>query len=254
MRHADRIEPDFVIAGAARAGSTHLFHLCGLQPDIHMARPVNPEPKFFTRAELYAKGVKWYTDTYFGGAPEGRLCGEKSVEYLESADFPAHAFRLFPDLKIIVLLRNPLHRTVSNYWWSVKNGMEHRGFREAVEQEFAGGIEENGTISISKTRPNVYLGRSLYYKSLAAIEDTFSPEQLLVLDFQDYRDRLDTVLPKLEAFLGVPFPVTDPTIDKNPGLPPQPVDADLSARMRELFAPDIENVNRRFNLDISTAD
>lgn len=243
--------PDFVIAGAARAGTTHLFHLCSLQPDIYMAQPVNPEPKFFTRGELYEKGTDWYLNTYFKGAKEGQICGEKSVEYLESKAFPANAKRYYPQLKIIVLLRNPIDRTVSNYWWSVKNGMETRPLREAIEQEIAEGIEENGTVLVEKTRPHVYLGRSLYYKALSGIYDHFPAENILLLDFHRYRSDIGPVIEQLETFLKVPFPVFSTDIDKNPGLPPRPVEKDLLDKMRDLFAPDIEKVNKAFNMDLS---
>jgi hypothetical protein len=251
MQETSNRGPDFVIAGAARAGTTHLYHLCSLQPDIYMAQPVNPEPKFFTRSELYEKGTEWYINSYFKGAKKEQIWGEKSVEYLESKAFPANAQRYFPMLKIIVLLRNPIDRTVSNYWWSVKNGMETRSMREAIEQEMAGGIEENGTVLVEKTRPHVYLGRSLYYKALSAIYDHFPAENILLIDFHRYRADIKSAIKQLEGFLDVPFPVFSADIDKNPGLSPRPVEKDLLDKMRDLFAPDIEKVNKTFNMNLS---
>ena len=243
--------PGFVIAGAARAGTTHLYHLCNLQPGIYMAQPVKPEPKFFTRPYLYEKGKEWYLETYFKGAQKGQVCGEKSVEYFESREFPENAKRYFPHLKIIILLRNPIHRTISNYWKSVENGMEKRPFRQAIEEEMAAGIEENGTVIIEKTRSHVYLGRSLYFKALSNIFRHFPSENIILIDFEDYKNSLSEVIKRLETFLNVPFPVFSSSIDKNPALQGSPVEKDLIDKMRELFASDIEMVNNYFNMNVS---
>ena len=57
--------PDFLIGGAPRAGTTWLYRLLDRHPDVYMARPATPEPKFFLVDDLYQKGVEFYSRTWF---------------------------------------------------------------------------------------------------------------------------------------------------------------------------------------------
>jgi len=60
--------PTFLIAGAPRSGTTWLYHLLDRHPEVYMAKPVRPEPKFFLVDELYERGLQHYIDTWFAGS------------------------------------------------------------------------------------------------------------------------------------------------------------------------------------------
>ena len=77
--------PDFIIAGAPRSGTTWLYSLLERHPDVYVAKPVTPEPKFFLVDSLYERGLEFYSKTWFAPAPSGAMAGEKSTNYLESA-------------------------------------------------------------------------------------------------------------------------------------------------------------------------
>jgi len=70
--------PDFIIGGAPRAGTTWLYELLDRHPDVYMAKPLKPEPKFFLRDEVYAKGLAHYSQTWFAGADTRKMAGEIS--------------------------------------------------------------------------------------------------------------------------------------------------------------------------------
>jgi hypothetical protein len=53
--------PDFIIGGAPRSGTTWLYELLDRHPDVHMAKPLAPEPKFFLRDDEYARGLRYYS-------------------------------------------------------------------------------------------------------------------------------------------------------------------------------------------------
>src|SRR5215470_7742197 len=85
--------PDFIIGGAPRAGTTWLYELLDHHPDVHMAKPLNPEPKFFLRDDEYAKGLEYYSRKWFEDVEPSKVAGEKSTDYLErpaarEADLP----------------------------------------------------------------------------------------------------------------------------------------------------------------------
>jgi hypothetical protein len=93
--------PDFVIAGAPRCGTTWLTSALDRHPDIWLAKPRRPEPKFFLVDELYELGIEEYSRRWFAGAPGGAKVGEKSTNYLES---PVAAERMAAHLPGVRLL------------------------------------------------------------------------------------------------------------------------------------------------------
>ena len=116
--------PTFIIAGAPRSGTTWLYELLDRHPDVYMAKPVRPEPKFFLVDELYSRGIQHYFDTWFAGADAYRAAGEKSTNYLESAVVAERIHQHLPSVKLVFILREPAHRAYSNWMWSRMNGME----------------------------------------------------------------------------------------------------------------------------------
>src|SRR6185295_3017429 len=100
-----------------------------------MASPPRPEPKFFLADQLYARGLDWYSRTWFEHAPVQAVCGEKSTNYLESAAAAQRIARDLPAVKLVFILREPAERAWSNYLWSRMNGMESETFERALELE-----------------------------------------------------------------------------------------------------------------------
>ena len=68
--------PDFVLIGAAKAGTTSLYALLDRHPDIFM--PKVKEPEFFARDDRYAEGIESYAAAFAAAAP-GQIAGEAST-------------------------------------------------------------------------------------------------------------------------------------------------------------------------------
>src|SRR5208283_527610 len=85
--------PDFIIAGAPRSGTTWLYVLARRHPQLAMAEPMVPEPKFFLVDELWRRGLAYYSANWFDPLPAGRVLGEKSTNYLESAEAAERIYR-----------------------------------------------------------------------------------------------------------------------------------------------------------------
>jgi hypothetical protein len=77
--------PDFIIGDAPRSGITWLYRVLDLRPQIYLAKPLQPEPKFFLVDDLYLRGIQYYQETWFVEAPPGKLAGEKFTNYCASA-------------------------------------------------------------------------------------------------------------------------------------------------------------------------
>ena len=155
-----------VIVGAQRCGTTYLHALLDPHPEITMARPARPEPKVFLSAELAARGLHWYQATYFAHARSEVLLGEKSTSYLEHPEAAARAASMLGLAEIIVMLRDPVPRAVSNWQFSRENGLEDRPLDEALADNLRGARDWDPTVS--SVSPFAYLERGRYADYLDA--------------------------------------------------------------------------------------
>jgi len=173
-------EKIFFIAGAQRCGTSYLAHALDRHPQIRMARPLFPEPKFFLDQEEFQKGKEYYLQKYFAGKKAGEVLGEKSTSYIESRDAALKIKQFFPDAKILISLRNPVDRAISNYYFSKANKLESRTASEV--------FLENKPIAFDTTKFSVspfdYLGRGEYLKYIKEYIDLFGREKVKVLIFE----------------------------------------------------------------------
>jgi hypothetical protein len=194
--------PDFLIVGAARSGTTSLYNYLKQHPQIFM--PDLKEPHFFSfsgRRPHYKYPreleVIWRFNEYlslFDGAEVGQLIGEASTQYLYFyAESIRNMKRYVPDwenLKIIIILRNPLERAYSQYSMLRMCGMETLSFEDALNK-----ISERLK---NNWRPGFdYIGYSLYYNQVKAYTDNFRNTKAYL-----YRDLKADALSLLKDMLG----------------------------------------------------
>jgi hypothetical protein len=193
--------PDFIIAGAPRSGTTWLYFLAQRHPQLAMAQPGVPEPKFFLVDELWRRGVDYYSTKWFDSLPGGRVLGEKSTNYLESTEVAERIYRALPRVKLIFLLRNPVNRAYSNYLWSRQNGLETETFERALALEEQ--RERDLAANLRYARPHAYFSRGLYARHLARFFYRFPRQQVLVLRYEDLASHVESVAATFHRFLGV---------------------------------------------------
>jgi len=228
----------FIIGGAQRSGTTYAYHLCAGHPEIEMALPVRPEPKFFLSAEQTGHGYAYYQETYFGKKPGARFFGEKSTSYIEVERAAEALAAMIPDAKIVFVLRNPIERAISNYRFSVMHGVEQISMVDAFTQE-AERVEkyDHQRYSVS---PYAYLRRGRYIEYIEMYERYFRPEQIHVLIYEQMVASEDAIR-GLYAFLGVATDFRAPTrgevINANNAEVTEPLPSALRAQLEEHFAP-----------------
>src|SRR5437868_623089 len=106
--------PNFLIIGAAKAGTTSLHHYLRQHPDVYMGPR---EPRYFAREGADAESPVIRTrDVYeqlFDGVTTEHAIGEGSPQYLNHPIAPDEIAAELPDVKLIVSLRNPADRAYS---------------------------------------------------------------------------------------------------------------------------------------------
>jgi len=190
----------FFIVGAQRSGTTFLCKICDEHPEIEMAKPLNPEPKFFITDDLYKNGINFYMDHFFRKYIEGKIRGEKSTSYFEKEIAAKRISENFESAKIIIILRDPIERAVSNYLFSYSNGIETLTIDEAFLKE-SERIDKYDQEKISVS-PYAYLKRGLYIDYLEMYEKYFAYEKIHIILFEKMvKDKI--FIENFFKFLGV---------------------------------------------------
>lgn len=225
----------FLVVGAQRCGTTYLRTLLDAHPQIAMAEPTAPEPKVFLDDEVIRRGAGWYRQTFFPHAAPGQLLGEKSTSYLEVPSAARRAADVLGDVRILVQLRDPVARAVSNWRFSREHGVERRTLAKALTENLAGPTPwDPERTSVS---PFAYLERGRYADYLAGWYATFG-DRVRVQYLEDLLAQPDAV-GETYAWLGVDPSFRPSTLGEtvNPSASSAPsLEPGLLGRLREWFA------------------
>ena len=218
------------IVGAQRCGTTSLATALDRHPHVAFAQPRRPEPKAFLKpgaAEGYVE--RYYPDV----GPEVRLRCEKSTSYLGSDLACRQIAQAFPDAHILVMLRDPVDRAVSQYGFSVAAGVEDLPIEQALDPEAEGRSWDTAAISVS---PYEYLRRGRYVEDLPRWLDAFDSVHVLVLeDLRAEPERYDRLLADL-GLAPAPGATFEPEERHNAGEGDLVLDAGARARLAAWFA------------------
>ncbi len=92
------------------------------------------EPQFFAKEENWNKGFDWYYGL-FKEAVHEKYIGESSTTYSRLpiiSGVPERIYDVSPHAKIIYIMRDPIERAISQYWWEVESSGEGRKMVHAV--------------------------------------------------------------------------------------------------------------------------
>ena len=177
--------PDFMIVGAAKCGTTTLYQYLQRHPAIFMSTP--KEMSFFSKPDVYAKGLAWYA-ALFEPATDDQRCGEASTTYSRWPTYEGAIDRIVettPDIKLLYILRNPVDRLYSFY--------AHR-MRDRVTTSIDDFLRE--------TPEAIHSG--LYHSQIEEIERRVPRERLMVLLLEDLKRDTAEVMRRVNDFLDLP--------------------------------------------------
>jgi hypothetical protein len=116
------VNPDFVIAGAAKSGTTALYDYLSRHPAVFM--PSDKEPGFFSADVPGGVATLEEYRALFATAPANSLTGEASTRYLYSRVAIPRLIDHNPDVKVVVILRNPVDASYSLHGYAYRYGLE----------------------------------------------------------------------------------------------------------------------------------
>lgn len=193
-------KPNFFIVGAAKAGTTSLYHYLEQHPEIGMAS--YKEPCFFCENQFYISEDDYYK--LYSHIPANiEVVGEASTNYLAAPESPKLIKHNIKNSKIIILLRHPVDRAFSLYKWMVRAGFEGSStFEEALALEEKRKLDERLAKSPVKYNYN-YFASGLYYEQILRYFDSFDKENILIINFEDLKANTNHVLKTVFDFLKV---------------------------------------------------
>ncbi len=202
--------PDFLIIGAAKSGTTALFHYLGQHPQIYTC-PVR-EPNFFALehatinftgpgdAETIGQNSVTERLAYnnlFDQAKPGQVAGEVSPLYLYQPETAQRIKDYVPDAKLIAVLRQPVDRAYASFLHLRRDRRESEtSFRDALKAEqerIAAGWEHLWH----------YQGMGNYASQLRRYYASFSRNQIKVILYDDFLHYPKQVLESCFKFLEV---------------------------------------------------
>ncbi|XP_004856043.1 heparan sulfate glucosamine 3-O-sulfotransferase 4 [Heterocephalus glaber] len=101
--------PQALIIGVKKGGTRALLEAIRVHPDV---RAVGVEPHFFDRN--YEKGLEWYRNV-MPKTLDGQITMEKTPSYFVTNEAPKRIHSMAKDIKLIVVVRNPVTRAISDY-------------------------------------------------------------------------------------------------------------------------------------------
>lgn len=170
---------DFIGIGPGKSGTTWLFLNLKKHPSICASKV--KETNYFN--EHYFRGEAWY-HSLFNLSGES-IVGEISNTYIFSPEAAARIHEYNSDIKLISILRDPIERAVSHYFFLIRNGASFSCFSDAL-----------------KERPDI-LDRGLYFKHLTPYFRFFRDEQFFISTFDNLKSDSQRFSDELLGFLGV---------------------------------------------------
>lgn len=219
--------PDFLIIGAQKAGTVALSNYLNRHPKVIGA---SIETGFFSTNNYY-KGFNWYKKKLPMRFDKNKLIFEKTPEYIYFPETPKRIYDYKKDIKLLLMIRNPVERAFSGWnhyrkYYFSENGYskvdlirivnenlgdekgkdllelldesEYRDFETCVKEEIQL-IKKD----VFRYDPS-FVRRGLYYEQIMNYLEYFDREQILILESSELRNNKEEVLNSVTKFLKIP--------------------------------------------------
>jgi hypothetical protein len=238
---------NFIICGAQKAGTTALYAYLKDHPEICMAD--RKEAHFFNDETNFGNGKPNYAKYHSLFAPEAsnRIAGEATPIYMYWYDAPRRIWEYNPDMKLIVVLRNPIYRAYSHWNMEKSRKAENLPFWDAIQ------CEEQRCKDALPYQHNVcsYVDRGFYLEQLRRLWHYFPKKNILILKNEYLRRQPDKALKDVCEFLAVAY--FERIENKN--IHSLPYSSKMDDREKEclqdIFKHEIEGLERALGWDCS---
>lgn len=253
--------PDYLIIGTKRGGSTSMFKYLTKHPNVLPPWPgVENHKKTNFFDQNYDRGEAWYRSHFPTARMRAQVAqrtghpaitGEGAINYMFFPHVIDRVRAMIPEVRLVVVLRNPVDRAWSHYHERVKAGTEPLSFREALRAEdgrLAGEVDRMVSDPHYFSEPYdlfSYRTRGCYLEQLEPWLAAFEADQLLIVRSEDlYSDPVPAVL-DVQRFLGLPeVPLVAHRYNY---IPTRTLEPDLRQELAEYYRPHVAALEARLD-------
>lgn len=207
--------PDFLILGPGACGTTSLMELY-LRSNHNIYPSKNNEIFYFDNNHY--KSINWYKIFFPSKFLKFRrkIFGKKTLTCEATGNYIFHPLapirikKILPNAKFIVMMRNPVERSFSQYRRQIKNGRQKLSFEDAIELEFKIFEKEFKKFQIDEhlSEPILptcsYIARSRYVESIERWLDLFPIDRFLFINSNEYFKDPIKIYHEILEFLNLP--------------------------------------------------
>jgi len=177
-------KPNFIGIGTTKAATTWIFQCLKEHPEICGSSV--KDTRFFNTEYYYRKGLNYYY-SFFKNCPKNSIKGEITPDYIYHQKTPYLIRKHFPDVKIIIVLRNPIEKIYSEYRFQ-----KIRKLRLSIYKTLEEAIKKDPMLT----------KMGYYYKQISKYYDLFPNENILILFFDDIEKNPIEFMKKIYTFIG----------------------------------------------------
>jgi len=126
------ILPNFIIVGAQKSGTTTLYDVLNNHPEVNMS--LIKEVNYFTSNKKMSKGLEYYSKSFRAPEKTEKVTGEASPGYMCYPGVAKQIKKDLGDIKIVMILRDPIQRAFSQYWDNRRHLSEYMTENEIVDK------------------------------------------------------------------------------------------------------------------------
>ena len=184
--------PNALIIGVKKGGTRALLEILQIHPDV---RASGPEIHFFDRDKNYKKGLEWYRDQMPLSRPK-QITIEKSPSYFvtKDPDVPARVYQMSRSIKLVVIVRDPTRRAISDYAQGLSKHPQNPPFEKML-------LKTPRLKKINEKWSKVRIGR--YAEHYKRWLEYFPPEQFHFVSGEELVKNPATEVKAVEKFLKI---------------------------------------------------
>uniref|UniRef100_A0A8C5Q980 Sulfotransferase n=1 Tax=Leptobrachium leishanense TaxID=445787 RepID=A0A8C5Q980_9ANUR len=237
--------PQAIIVGVKKGGTRALLEYLRVHPDV---RALGAEPHFFDR--FYDRGLEWYRNL-MPRTLEGQITMEKTPSYFVTTEVPERIYNMSKDIKLIVVVRDPVTRAISDYTQTRSKTDSLASFQALAFKNIS-----TGTINTSWSAVRI----GIYAKHLENWLQYFPLSKFLFVSGERLVSDPSRVMERVQDFLGLKRVITDKhfhfnetkgfpclkkpdrsgaprCLGKSKGRPHPNIDRDLLRHLKDFYRP-----------------
>ncbi|OWF35226.1 heparan sulfate glucosamine 3-O-sulfotransferase 6-like [Mizuhopecten yessoensis] len=180
--------PKVIIIGVKKCGTRALLEFLRIHPEV---KATGPEPHFFDR--YYDHGLEWYRDL-MPETNDEQTTIEKTPRYFVTKEVPKRVFNMSRDVKLVLIVRDPVTRAISDYTQVASKRASMKPFEQMA-------LSNNHTGLVDTSWPVIKIG--IYAKHLEEWLRYFPLEQFHFVNGENIVKNPSEEMFKLQDFLGL---------------------------------------------------